>query len=114
MTQEDDFNTNLAKLKIGTELTTATKRKSEISNKTYKDVEIFIHKSRKKRCIEIDDIKKAYIYLRQGNKIEGVEGERESILSIIGDRKRTYSYVWAILSNFEDIETKDIQLSYKF
>lgn len=110
MTQESDFNNNLTHLTIGTVLTTATGKRSEIIEKTKEIIGIKIHKSGKKRIIEIDDIKKAYTYLRQGNKIESV---RESIESIIGEDKWIYSYVWAILSNFEDIEIKGIKLSYK-
>ncbi|NJD77813.1 MAG: hypothetical protein FIB08_12080 [Candidatus Methanoperedens sp.] len=111
MTYEDDFKKNLTELKMGAELTTYTNKKSEISKITTKEIVIYIQKSKKKRNIEIADIEKAYINLREGNNIESI---KESIESIIGDKKWIYSYVWAILSNFKDIETKGKQLSYKY
>lgn len=112
MTQESDFNNNITKLTIGTVLTTANRKTSEIIEITYENVTILIHKSRKKRIIKKDDVRKVYIHIRQDHRIENVTGS-ESIESIIGKDKRDFSYVWAILSKFDDIKTNGKQLFYK-
>lgn len=106
----EDFEKNLKTLD-GKVLETYTNQKFKINIRS-KTVEVTPLSTGKLRSIGKETILKAYNYLRQDDVIEGV-GRGEKSIRSLGFSETNPAYFWAILKNFDDIETENKKLKYK-